>query len=104
MLKICLHGDLILWCFVYLTQTHTPLPSCRSLVQLSSIEVRQMDFKLFQQPHRQPLQLHCYAHVPDQGQDLKIASKIHLVQTIPYQIVHIHLGYFVVNSLYHNNE
>ena len=84
MLKVCLHGDLILWCFVYLTQTHTPLPSCRSLVQLSSIEVRQMDFKLFQQPHRQPLQLHCYAHVPDQGQDLKIASKIHSVQHVLY--------------------
>ena len=46
----------------------------------------------------------CYAHVPDQGQDLKIASKIHSVQHVLYQIVHIHLGYFIVNSSYHNNE
>jgi len=63
-----------------------------------------MDFKLFQQPHRQPLQLHCYAHVPDRGQELKVASGIHLVQTVPCQIVHMRLGYFVVDSLYHGNE
>jgi len=100
-LKVCLLGDLILWCFVYLTQTHTPLPSCRSLVQLSSIELRQMDFKLFQQPNgsRYNCNVMLNAHVPDQGQDLKIASGIHLVQTTPYQIVHVHLVYFVVDSL-----
>ena len=59
-------------------------------------------FEVIPTAPRQPLQLHCYAHVPDQGQYLKIASKNNFVQNIPYQIVHIHLGYFVVNSLYHN--
>ena len=58
-----------------------------------------MRMVLFMPPKTQvQYPIKCYAHVPDQGQDLKIASKIHLVQTIPYQIVHIHLGYFIVNS------
>jgi len=60
-----------------------------------------MDFKLFQQPNgsRYSCNVMLNAHVPDQGQDLKIASKIHLVQTTLYRIVHIHLGYFVVDWL-----
>ena len=37
----------------------------------------------------------CYAHVPDQGQELKIDSKIHSVQHVLYQIVHIYLGYLL---------
>ena len=41
-----------------------------------------------------------YAHVPDQGQDLKIDSKIHSVQHVLYQIVHICWRHFLLRKDY----